>query len=84
VNLSKILSSIPTLNQKAMQNAEKRQAQLTKPAKSLGRLEDIAIQAAGITGQAIPSLGKKRVILCAGDHGITVEGVSAFPSAVTP
>lgn len=67
-----------------MQKAEKRQAQLTKPARSLGRLEDIAIQVAGITGKEIPQLGKKRVILCAGDHGVAVEGVSAFPSAVTP
>src|ERR1051326_6528417 len=84
MNLSKVISSIPTLNKKVMQKAEKRQAQLTKPAKSLGRLEDIAIQVAGITGEEIPSLGKKRVILCAGDHGVTVEGASAFPSAVTP
>jgi nicotinate-nucleotide--dimethylbenzimidazole phosphoribosyltransferase len=84
MNLSKIISSIPTLNLKAVQKAEKRQTQLTKPAKSLGRLEEIAIQVAGITGEEIPALGKKRVILCAGDHGVTAEGVSAFPSAVTP
>jgi len=79
MNLSKTISSIPTLDKKAMQKAEKRQAQLTKPAKSLGRLEDFAIQVAGITGEEIPTLGKKRVILCAGDHGVTAEGVSAFP-----
>ena len=78
------LPSIPSLDQKAMQKAEKRQARLTKPAGSLGRLEKIAIQVAGITGQGIPSLGKKRVILCAADHGVTAEGVSAFPSSVTP
>ncbi len=84
MNLNKIVSSIPALHKKAMLQAEKRQAQLTKPAKSLGRLESIAIQVAGITGEAVPSLGKKRVILCAGDHGVTAEGVSAFPSAVTP
>lgn len=84
MNLSKLISSIPDLHSKAIQEAQKRQAQLTKPAGSLGRLESIAVQVAGITGQAIPSLGKKRVILCAGDHGVTVEGVSAFPSAVTP
>lgn len=84
MKLSKVLSSIPSLSLKAMKEAEKRQAQLTKPAGSLGRLESIALQVAGITGEAIPSLGKKRVILCAGDHGVAVEGVSAFPSAVTP
>ena len=84
MNLSKVISSIPSLNLKAIEQAEKRQAQLTKPAGSLGRLEEIAIRVAGITGETIPSLGKKQVILCAGDHGVTVEGVSAFPSAVTP
>jgi len=82
--LSKVLSSIPDLDSKAMQKAADRQAQLTKPAKSLGRLEEIAIQVAGITGQAVPPLGKKRIILCAGDHGVTAEGVSAYPAAVTP
>lgn len=84
MNLSKVISAIPTLNIKAIEKAQNRQMQLTKPAKSLGRLEDIAIQVAGITGEAIPALGKKRIILCAADHGVTVEGVSAFPSSVTP
>jgi nicotinate-nucleotide--dimethylbenzimidazole phosphoribosyltransferase len=84
MSLPKTFISIPPLYQKVMQAAAKRQAQLTKPARSLGRLEDIAIQVAGITGEVIPKLGKKRVILCAADHGVTAEGVSAFPSAVTP
>jgi nicotinate-nucleotide--dimethylbenzimidazole phosphoribosyltransferase len=84
MNLSKVLSSIPSLDPKALKRAEARQAQLTKPAKSLGRLEDIAVRVAGITGEGIPALGKKQVILCAADHGVTAEGVSAFPSAVTP
>ncbi len=84
MNLAKIISSISPLNKNAIQKAQEHQAQLTKPAKSLGRLEEIAVQVAGITGEAIPALGKKRVVLCAADHGITAEGVSAFPSAVTP
>jgi nicotinate-nucleotide--dimethylbenzimidazole phosphoribosyltransferase len=84
MNLSKMISSIKPLNSKIVEKAQKRQAKLTKPAQSLGRLEEIAIQLAGITGETIPSLGKKRVILCAADHGVTVEGISAFPSAVTP
>src|SRR6185369_6030789 len=84
MDLSKVVSSISAIDLKAVEKAQNRQAQLTKPAKSLGRLEEIAIQVAGITGEAVPSLGKKRVILCAADHGVTVEGVSAFPSAVTP
>lgn len=84
MDLSDILASIPGLDDSAMRKAEQRQSQLTKPAGSLGRLEGIAVQVAGITGRPIPLLGKKRVILCAADHGVSVEGVSAFPSAVTP
>lgn len=84
MNLSKLIASIPSLDNKAMLLAEKRQKQLTKPAYSLGWLEDIALQVAGITGEAIPKLGKKRVILCAGDHGVAAEGVSAYPASVTP
>ncbi|HTC19302.1 MAG TPA: nicotinate-nucleotide--dimethylbenzimidazole phosphoribosyltransferase [bacterium] len=84
MKLSKIITSIPALDPKAMEKAAKRQAQLTKPAGSLGRLESIAIQVAGITGREIPPLGKKQIILCAADHGVVAEGVSAFPQAVTP
>ncbi len=84
MNISKLISAIPPLDQRAMEKAAKRQAQLTKPAGSLGRLEAIAIQVAGITGREIPLLGKKQVILCAADHGVAAEGVSAFPAAVTP
>jgi nicotinate-nucleotide--dimethylbenzimidazole phosphoribosyltransferase len=84
MNLPKSILSIGPLNQKAIRLAEKRQSQLTKPAGSLGRLEEIAIKVAGIQGLEIPLLGKKRIILCAADHGVTSEGVSAFPSAVTP
>src|SRR6266571_2374195 len=58
--------------------------QLTKPAGSLGRLEDIAIHIAGITRQPLPRIQRKAVIIMAGDHGVTSEGVSAYPSAVTP
>jgi nicotinate-nucleotide--dimethylbenzimidazole phosphoribosyltransferase len=84
MKLSKIISSIRPLNSKAMKKAENHQSQLTKPNKSLGTLESIAIRVSGITGHEIPSLGKKRIILCAADHGVTVEGVSAYPSTVTP
>lgn len=84
MNLAAVLASIQPLDRKAVQKAEKRQSQLTKPAYSLGWLEDIVLQVAGITGEEIPKLGKKRVILCAADHGVAEEGVSAYPSSVTP
>jgi nicotinate-nucleotide--dimethylbenzimidazole phosphoribosyltransferase len=58
---------------------------LTKPRGSLGRLEDIACQYGLITGRADRLvLEKKRIYTLAGDHGVTAEGVSAYPKAVTP
>jgi nicotinate-nucleotide--dimethylbenzimidazole phosphoribosyltransferase len=66
-----------------MEQARRRQAELTKPPGSLGRLERLAIQIAGITGLPRPSLPRKAIVLMAADHGVTAEGVSAYPSAVT-
>lgn len=68
----------------AMEAARQREDQLTKPPGSLGRLEDLAVQVAGITGNPLPALPRKAVITMAGDHGVTAEGVSAYPSEVTP
>jgi nicotinate-nucleotide--dimethylbenzimidazole phosphoribosyltransferase len=67
-----------------MEQARARQLQLTKPAGSLGRLEEIAVQMAGITRQPLPTVKRKAVIVMAADHGVVAEGVSAYPSAVTP
>lgn len=78
------LASIPSLDRDAMGKARTRQQELTKPAGSLGRLEDIAIQMAGITGKPLPTIEHKAVIVMAGDHGVTAEGVSAYPAEVTP
>ncbi len=65
------------------QAAQARQAQLTKPAGSLGRLEDLAIWFAGRTGNAIPKRLQAAICIFAADHGVAVEGVSAFPAEVT-
>src|SRR5205823_5116694 len=67
-----------------MEEARARQLQLTKPTGSLGRLEEIAVQMAGITRQPLPMAKRKAVIVMAADHGVAAEGVSAYPSAVTP
>lgn len=66
-----------------MAKAQARQSALTKPPGSLGRLEALSIQLAGVTGQTLPRVDRKAVIVLAGDHGIVAEGVSAYPSAVT-
>ncbi|MEG3177139.1 nicotinate-nucleotide--dimethylbenzimidazole phosphoribosyltransferase [Sphingomonas sp. RB3P16] len=63
--------------------ARARQAQLTKPPGSLGRLEDIAIFMAGWQGRERPRIDHGRVAIFAGNHGVTARGVSAFPAAVT-
>jgi nicotinate-nucleotide--dimethylbenzimidazole phosphoribosyltransferase len=67
-----------------MQDAKNRQDLLTKPQGSLGRLEDLSIQLAGITGNPRPQINHKVVLVMAGDHGVVSEGVSAFPQEVTP
>lgn len=56
---------------------------LTKPPRSLGRLEDLAVQVACAQQTLAPSVDHKRVILMAGDHGVVAEGVSAYPADVT-
>lgn len=60
-----------------------RQDTLTKPQGSLGRLEEIAAWLARWQGRAMPKLDKVQVIVFAGSHGVTAQGVSAFPAEVT-
>jgi nicotinate-nucleotide--dimethylbenzimidazole phosphoribosyltransferase len=67
-----------------MKSARTRQNSLTKPQGSLGRLEELSIQVAGITRQSCPHLDHKVVVVMAGDHGVVSEGVSAYPQEVTP
>lgn len=76
-------AGIPPLDEAAMEAAETRQANLTKPPGSLGRLEEFSVQIAGMTGQEIPTLDEAVITTVAGDHGVVEEGVSAFPQAVT-
>lgn len=65
------------------QQARLRQSQLTKPPGALGRLEDIACWFAARQKRVVPRLLTPAITVFAGDHGVTAEGVSAFPSVVT-
>ncbi|WLG52512.1 nicotinate-nucleotide--dimethylbenzimidazole phosphoribosyltransferase [Pseudomonas sp. FP1742] len=67
----------------AVEQAQARQQQLTKPAGSLGQLEAVAVRLAGLQGRVKPTLEQLWIAIFAGDHGVVAEGVSAFPQEVT-
>ena len=81
--LDSLISTIPPLDEAAMRAARARQDTLTKPRGSLGRLEELSIQLAGIKADPFPSVKRKAIIVMAADHGVALEGVSAYPSDVT-
>ncbi len=81
--LDKTLQSIAGLNESAMKEARERLDNLLKPPGSLGVLEELAEQMAGITGHTRPTVGGKSVIVMAGDHGVVEEGVSVAPQEIT-
>ena len=82
--LNDMIAGIKPLDEKAMTEARTRQDSLTKPQGSLGQLESVSIQVAGIKGTPRPRIVHKVIFTLAGDHGVTQEGVSAYPSEVTP
>ncbi len=81
--LQQIIRQIKPLDAEAMRLARARQDQLTKPQGSLGRLEELSIQVAGIQGKARPVIEEKVIVTMAADHGVVEEGVSLFPQEVT-
>ena len=66
-----------------MERARERQAQLTKPPGSLGKLEDIAVWLAGWQGVVKPQINNGQCLVFAGNHGVVAQGVSPFPAEVT-
>jgi len=78
-----IITSIKALDEAAMAKARERQAQLAKPPGSLGRLEDLSVQLAGITGKVHNKIEKKHLLVFAADNGVVAEGVSSAPQSVT-
>ena len=81
--LKRLLQMIRPLDREAMTRAEERQARLAKPPGSLGKLEDISIRLAGITGQVQNRVDRKRILVLCADNGVVEEGVSSAPQSVT-
>lgn len=81
--IEKTIQGIEPQDKAWRDKATARLEQLTMPHWALGRLMDMAQDLAGITRSINPDLTKKTIVIMAGDHGITVEGVSSFPSEVT-
>ena len=83
VELNKVIASIEPLDESAIAAARGRQAQLAKPPGSLGRLEDLSVQLAGITGKVHNKIQKKHLLVFSADNGVVAEGVSSAPQSVT-
>ena len=81
--LDALVRAVAPLDRSAMTAAEEYQARLAKPPGSLGRLEEISIQLAGITGRVHNALNKKQLLVIAADNGVVAEGVSSAPQSVT-
>ena len=81
--LDALVREVLPLDRSAMTAAEEYQARLAKPPGSLGRLEEISIQLAGITGRVHNALNKKQLLVFAADNGVVAEGVSCAPQSVT-
>jgi nicotinate-nucleotide--dimethylbenzimidazole phosphoribosyltransferase len=78
-----LLRAAPAADAAAVTAAADRNGQLTKPPGALGRLEDVAIWIGGWQGRAKPAIERPQVLIFAGNHGVTAQGVSAFPPEVT-
>ena len=81
--LNNVVSAVRPTDPAAEQRAWTRLDSLTKPPRSLGRLEEIAAQVARVQDCVRPSVANKSVLLMAGDHGVVAEGVAAYPQDVT-
>ena len=83
MTLDDIIVGINPADPKARQAAKLRQDRLTKPPGSLGRLEDLSIQLAGVFGTDRPTLRGKTIVIAAGDHGVVAQGITGYPQEVT-
>jgi nicotinate-nucleotide--dimethylbenzimidazole phosphoribosyltransferase len=85
LEIGDLIGRIEPLDEASMRAAQARQDALTKPRGSLGRLEALSVQLAGITRRCPPPVpSRKAVLVFAGDHGVVAQGISAYPQEVTP
>ena len=82
-SLEKLISGITGPDAEAAEEARKRQAELAKPPGSLGRLEELSVQLAAITGKVKNRFDKKALLVFCADNGVVCEGVAATPQSVT-
>ncbi len=78
-----LVDNVQPLDRALLSQVQAHLDSLTKPQGALGRLEDVAMQFALIRGEVRPALGGRAIVTFAADHGVTVEGVSAYPREVT-
>ena len=83
ITLAQAIRRIGPADARARRRAEARQRSLTKPPGSLGRLEEVSVQLAGIFATEKPRIRGKAVIVAAADHGVVAQGVTGYPQAVT-
>ena len=83
MTLQNWIRKVSALDTDAMAAARERQAQLAKPPGSLGRLEDLSVQLAGITGKVHNSVKRQHLLVFAADNGVVEEGVASAPQSVT-
>jgi nicotinate-nucleotide--dimethylbenzimidazole phosphoribosyltransferase len=81
--LERTLAAIQPIDPQWLEAAERHQLELTKPPRSLGRLEEIANRCAAIRETLALTANRLRIAIFAADHGVCAEGVSAYPQAVT-
>ncbi len=82
-DIRQIFANLPASDATAREKAEARNGQLTKPPGALGGLEELALWYAEWRGEPRPTLDRTQIVVFAGNHGVTAQGVSAFPADVT-
>ena len=83
MTLQECIAAVRPLDEVAMEQARQRQESLAKPPRSLGRLEELSIQLAGITGKVHNNIERKHLLVFAADNGVVEMGISSAPQSVT-